>query len=387
MSPVPRLKEYRGPALLSYGFRPFFLFGAIYAGLAILAWLPMFNGELALSTAFGPIDWHVHEMLYGYLPAVVTGFLLTAIPNWTGRLPIQGTPLLMLVAVWLAGRVAVTFSAEIGWLAAAIIDVSFLVLVVAATAREIVAGKNWRNLRVVAMVTLLLVGNIAFHLEAHFNGSAEYGARIGIAAMVLLLVVIGGRIIPSFTRNWLARENPGRLPVPFARFDVAVILLSAATLALWIAQPVGKNNRRGTRRRRRPAYRALGPLGRGSHLARPLGADSARRLRLRSARVSACRRGGHRRGPGGHRHTCLDGRRSGHHDAGGDDARQPRPYWQRTERFSDDAGDLCGSRHRRARAHLRVVGTGLERPLLQVAALRLGRGVFRFCRVVRTDTR
>jgi uncharacterized protein involved in response to NO len=240
MSPVPRLRDYRGPTLLSYGFRPFFLLGAVYAGLTILAWLPLFNGELTLSTAFGPIDWHVHEMLYGYLPAVVTGFLLTAIPNWTGRLPIQGMPLLTLVAVWLAGRVAVTFSAEIGWLLAAILDVSFLILVIAATAREIVAGKNWRNLRVIAMVTLLLAGNIAFHLEAHFNGSAEYGARIGIAAIVLLLAVIGGRIIPSFTRNWLARENPGRLPAPFARFDVAVIGLSAATLALWIAQPAGK---------------------------------------------------------------------------------------------------------------------------------------------------
>jgi uncharacterized protein involved in response to NO len=240
MNAVARLRAHRGPVLLSYGFRPFFLFGAIYAVLAILAWLPMFNGELALSTAFGPIDWHVHELLYGYLPAVVTGFLLTAIPNWTGRLPLQGMPLLVLVAVWLAGRVAVTFSAEIGWLSAAIIDVSFLILVVAATAREIVAGNNWRNLRVVAMVTLLLAGNIAFHLEAHFNGSAEYGARIGIAATVLLIVVIGGRIIPSFTHNWLTRENPGRLPVPFARFDVAVIGLSAATLALWTAQPVGR---------------------------------------------------------------------------------------------------------------------------------------------------
>jgi uncharacterized protein involved in response to NO len=240
MSPIPRLKAYGGPALLSYGFRPFFFFGAIYAGLAILAWLPMFNGELALSTAFGPIDWHVHEMLYGYLPAVVTGFLLTAIPNWTGRLPIQGTPLLVLVAVWLAGRVTVTFSAEIGWLLAAIIDIGFLVLVVAATAREIIVGKNWRNLRVVAMVTLLLAGNVAFHLEAHFNGSAEYGARIGIAATVLLLAVIGGRIIPSFTRNWLARENQGRLPAPFGKFDGAIILFSAAVLALWVVQPTGR---------------------------------------------------------------------------------------------------------------------------------------------------
>ena len=239
MSPVPRLRDYRGPALLSYGFRPFFLLGAVQAGLAMAAWLPIFNGELAVSTAFGPIDWHVHEMLYGFLPAVVTGFLLTAIPNWTGRLPIQGMPLLVLVAVWLAGRVAVTYSANIGWLPAAIVDVAFLALVIAATAREIVAGSNWRNLRVVVMVTLLLAGNIAFHLEAHYSGSAEYGARIGIAAIVLLIAVIGGRIVPSFTRNWLARENPGRLPVPFGKFDAAIILFSAAVLALWIVQPAG----------------------------------------------------------------------------------------------------------------------------------------------------
>src|SRR5664280_3857396 len=138
MSGIPRLRDYRGPVLLSYGFRPFFLFGAVYAGLAVLAWLPMFSGELELATALSPVDWHVHEMLYGYLPAVVTGFLLTAIPNWTGRLPIKGMPLLVLVAVWLAGRMAVTFYAEIGWLSAAIIDVSFLSVVIAASAREFV---------------------------------------------------------------------------------------------------------------------------------------------------------------------------------------------------------------------------------------------------------
>ncbi len=240
MNAIPRLRTYRGPALLSYGFRPFFLFGAIYAGLIMLAWLPMFHGELELRTAFTPIDWHVHETLYGFLPAVVTGFLLTAVPNWTGRLPIQGMPLLVLVAVWVAGRVAITFSAEIGWWQAAIVDISFLALVVAAITREIVAGSNWRNLKIVAMVSLLLVGNVAFHLEAQLAGSAEYGTRIGIAAMVLLIAVIGGRIIPSFTRNWLVRENPGRLPVPFARFDVIVIGISAATLALWTVQPFGR---------------------------------------------------------------------------------------------------------------------------------------------------
>jgi uncharacterized protein involved in response to NO len=236
MNAVPRLRAYRGPALLSYGFRPFFLLGSVYAGLIVLAWLPLFYGEFELPATFGPIDWHVHEALYGFLPAVVTGFLLTAIPNWTGRLPIRGRPLLALVVVWLAGRVAVTFSAVIGWLPAAIIDVSFLALVMAAAAREIVAGSNWRNLKIVGMVALLCVGNIAFHIEAHLNSTAEYGVRIGIAAMVLLIAVIGGRIIPSFTRNWLVRENPGRLPAPFERFDVIVIAISAVTLALWIAQ-------------------------------------------------------------------------------------------------------------------------------------------------------
>jgi uncharacterized protein involved in response to NO len=240
MNAIARLRDYRGPVLLSYGFRPFFLFGALYAALAVLTWLPMFYGRLALSTAFAPVDWHAHEMLYGFLPAVITGFLLTAIPNWTGRLPIQGGPLLALVALWLAGRIAVTFSAEIGWLMAALIDVSFLALVIAATAREIVAGSNWRNLKVVGMVALLLAGNIAFHLEAHFRGSAEYGSRVGIAATVLLIAIIGGRIVPSFTRNWLVRENPGRLPVPFARFDVVTILFSIAVLALWCVLPVGR---------------------------------------------------------------------------------------------------------------------------------------------------
>jgi uncharacterized protein involved in response to NO len=92
-------------------------------------------------TGVAPQDWHVHEMLYGYLPAVIMGFLFTAIPNWTGQLPIQGKPLLALVLAWVAGRVAVTISADVGWLPAAAIDVGFLALIVAAAAREILAGK------------------------------------------------------------------------------------------------------------------------------------------------------------------------------------------------------------------------------------------------------
>jgi uncharacterized protein involved in response to NO len=230
---VSRPRVYQGWPLLAGSFRPFFLLGAIYSGLAILVWLPAFYGELTLTSALAPRDWHVHEMLYGYLPAVITGFLFTAIPNWTGRLPIQGTPLLVLVTVWIAGRLCVTFSASTGWLAAMLIDASFLALVAAAAAREIMAGRNWKNLNVVALVLLLLAGNLAFHLDAHFSGVADTGIRIGIAVVVLLITLIGGRIIPSFTRNWLVRENPGRLPVPFGRYDMVVVAVSALTLAAW----------------------------------------------------------------------------------------------------------------------------------------------------------
>ncbi|WP_376738674.1 NnrS family protein [Rhodopseudomonas sp. B29] len=237
--PVPRYHTRTGPAFLSAGFRPFFFCGAVFAALAVLLWLPVYFGELTLQTALAPRDWHVHEMLYGYLPAVITGFLLTAIPNWTGRLPLQGTPLLTLVLVWFAGRLAVTFSADIAWLAALLIDASFLLLVALAAAREIAAGRNWRNLNVVALITLLLAGNVAFHLEAHFNGAADYGIRAGVGVVILLIALIGGRITPSFTRNWLVRQNPGRLPQPFGKLDMVIVAFSALTLVVWIARPEG----------------------------------------------------------------------------------------------------------------------------------------------------
>jgi uncharacterized protein involved in response to NO len=237
MAPIPRLRAYTGPAILSYGFRPFFLLGSLYAGLAVLAWLPMFYGELQVSTLLAPRDWHIHEMLYGYLPAVITGFLLTAVPNWTGRLPLQGRPLLALVIAWLFGRIAVTTSAWIGWRSAALIDGSFLVLVALATGREIVAGRNWRNLKVLAVLLVLVMGNALFHWEAHTFGAAEYGTRIGIVSTVLLVILIGGRIVPSFTRNWLVRENPGRLPAPFGPFDIIALVGAGASLLLWVLWP------------------------------------------------------------------------------------------------------------------------------------------------------
>jgi len=234
---LQRRRDYAGPALFAYGFRPFFLAAGLWAAFGILLWLPQYLGLMTLPTAFGPLDWHIHEMLYGYVAASVAGFLLTAIPNWTGRLPVSGWPLAGLVALWLAGRIAILCSAKIGGLAAAVIDVSFLVTLAAVAAREILAGKNWRNLRVLIVLGVLIAGNVVFHAEVLLKGSADYGIRIAIGAAILLISLIGGRIVPSFTNNWLTRNNPGRLPVPFSRYDVATMGLSALALVLWIAAP------------------------------------------------------------------------------------------------------------------------------------------------------
>jgi uncharacterized protein involved in response to NO len=234
---LARRRLYAGPALFSYGVRAFFLGGAVWAALAILLWLPQYDSALSLPTAFGPIGWHVHEMLYGYVAAVMAGFLLTAVPNWTGQLPINGTPLAALATLWLAGRVAVFFSAEVGAIAAAVIDVTFLVVLAATMLREIIAGKNWRNARVIGVLGVFIAGNIVFHAEAILRGSADYGVRIGIAAVISLIMLVGGRIVPSFTHNWIKRENPGRLPQPFSRFDAASLAVAGLALVAWVAAP------------------------------------------------------------------------------------------------------------------------------------------------------
>jgi uncharacterized protein involved in response to NO len=235
---MQRRRGYAGPAIFSYGFRPFFFAAGVWASAGMLLWLPQYFGRLMLPTSFGAPDWHIHEMLYGYVAAAVAGFLLTAIPNWTGRMPVNGIPLVWLVFLWLCGRAAILLSAKIGGALAATVDASFLIALAGVAGREIIAAKNWRNLRIVVVLTVLIIGNIIFHLEVLFTGTANYGIRIGIAAVIGLIVIVGGRIVPSFTNNWLVRNNPGRLAVPFSRFDMVVVSASALALFGWITAPL-----------------------------------------------------------------------------------------------------------------------------------------------------
>jgi uncharacterized protein involved in response to NO len=204
-------------------------------------WVPMLSGQVSLPTAFDPVSWHAHEFLFGYLGAVIAGFLLTAVPNWTGRLPIVGWRLGLLALLWLAGRVAVAVSGLLPTGVAATVDLAFPVVLAAAIGREIVAGKNWRNLIVLAMLAVFALGNGLFHWEATRGAYAAqgYGLRLGLAAGVMMIAVIGGRIVPSFTRNWLVRRGPGRLPAaPMQRFDKLALLVLLAALLMWVALPL-----------------------------------------------------------------------------------------------------------------------------------------------------
>ncbi|MCY0095012.1 NnrS family protein [Hoeflea ulvae] len=234
-----RMRDWRGPAILSFGFRPFFLFGAAWAGLAMMLWVMMLSGHDPLRSAFDPVAWHAHELLFGYLGAVIAGFLLTAVPNWTGSLPVTGWPLAGLVALWLAGRVAVAVSTLMPPYLAMAVDLAFPIALAGFLAREIITGKNWKNLPVLALLGFWTLANAAFHQQALADGlpASGTGLRLGLAAAILLITLIGGRIVPSFTRNWLAARHATRLPAPFGRTDTVIVLVTALALAAWVIAP------------------------------------------------------------------------------------------------------------------------------------------------------
>ncbi|MCG5234838.1 NnrS family protein [Xanthobacter oligotrophicus] len=237
MRTAQTLRAFTGLALLSRGFRPFFLGAGVFALAAIAIWPAVFTGTLALPTAFSAIDWHTHEMLFGYGSAVIAGFLLTAIPNWTGRLPVAGATLGSLALLWLLGRCAVLVSGLIGWAVAATVDVAFLAVFTAVVAREIIAARNTRNLKVAAVVLLLALANLGFHLEARLTGTAEHAARAALALIVFLILLFGGRVVPSFTGNWLAKRGEARRPAPADRWDTAALVVSGVGLSGWVAVP------------------------------------------------------------------------------------------------------------------------------------------------------
>jgi uncharacterized protein involved in response to NO len=232
-SPVPRGIATSGIPLLSYGFRPFFLLAGVIALLAMIGWIGALTLGWEIGGSQGALNWHAHEMLFGYTCAALAGFLLTAIPNWTGRLPVAGMGLLGLVILWCAGRLAMAWPDAIGPVPAAIVDAAFLPTMAAIAGREIFAGKNWKNLKILVGLVALSLANVAFHASTILSGSALEASRATVGIYVVLIAVVGGRIVPSFTRNWLARAGSYQLPKPFSRFDLVSIIALGIACGAW----------------------------------------------------------------------------------------------------------------------------------------------------------
>jgi uncharacterized protein involved in response to NO len=223
-------------ALFSFAFRPFFLLTSLWGALALGVWIAAYLGGTPLHGPLAPLAWHIHEMLFGFALAAIAGFILTAVASWTGRPPVRGGALGGLAALWVIGRALNLSPAPVGLVAA--VDVGFPAVLALLVLREIVAARSWRNLMMPAPIVVLGIADLLMYLEAAgLPVPAGLGWRLALAAVITLISVIGARIIPVFTRNWLARAGAGRLPVSYRTLDrLASVTLHAGLLG-WALFP------------------------------------------------------------------------------------------------------------------------------------------------------
>jgi len=205
-------KEQKITPLLRLGFRPFFLSGAIFSMVAIVLWLLMYRGVITLSPLGGGYWWHIHEMIFGFGGAIIAGFLLTAIQNWTGTRGAQGTTLLLLFTLWLVGRLVILFPDLLGNSITTIIDLSFLPTVAFVLAKPIIAIKQYRNLFFIPLLLLFTLANLEMHLAIYYPNSfiITFSAYAGVMLVTFLMSVMAGRVTPMFTANGTntAKVNP-----------------------------------------------------------------------------------------------------------------------------------------------------------------------------------
>jgi uncharacterized protein involved in response to NO len=200
-------------------------------------WIVAVMGVLEIGGSYGSVAWHGHEMLFGYTSAALAGFLRTSVPNWTGRFPVSGLPLLGLFLLWCAGRAALLGVDAIGLVPTVAIDAAFMPVLLAVCAREIVAGRKWNNLKILGGLLALTLANLGYLACILAGIGPDLPGRAAVAAYVTLIMIIGGRILPSFTRNWLSKRGESRLPAPYGAVDTARMVLAVAALAAWVALP------------------------------------------------------------------------------------------------------------------------------------------------------
>jgi len=226
-------RHYQGPAFWSYGFRPFFMSAGVFAAVAIPIWVLMITGTENMVFHYAPRDWHVHEMVFGFLASVITGFLLTAMPNWTERPPLRGLPLMLLWAIWLVGRLAST-APWFSPLVSALGDSVFLVIVAGIVWREILAAKAWDRLPMGALISLFASANLVFHGLFLNHAATDVAERMALVLIMVLLALIGGKITPGFTEDFFIQEGVSKQPAPFSRFDGFSVLVVGLAGLVWM---------------------------------------------------------------------------------------------------------------------------------------------------------
>ncbi len=197
-----------GWPVFAYGFRPFFLASGIYALLVVPAWLVMYRTGVAPLAEIPGQLWHAHEMLFGFIAAAVCGFLLTAVPSWTGHRGFAGLPLLALTLTWLAGRIAFAAGHLVPLAVVAALELAFLPLLAALLAPPLLRERN-RNLAMLVVLAILWSADATF-MVAVSQTDADLASRALRAAtniVLLLLTIIGGRIVPAFTSSALRRAD------------------------------------------------------------------------------------------------------------------------------------------------------------------------------------
>ncbi len=198
-----------GPALLNLGFRPFFSGAVIYALAAMLIWLALTAFNLQWPYAGpSPVVWHAHEMIYGYGMAVVAGFLLTAVKNWTGVQTLHRTPLLLLFLLWLAGRVLVFLGEAIPLAVTGFVDCLFAALLVIAVSLPIVKVKQREQFGILSKLVLLFASNLLFYAGAMnlVGGGVRVGLYSGLYLLIALIFVMGRRVMPFFIAKGVGYE-------------------------------------------------------------------------------------------------------------------------------------------------------------------------------------
>jgi len=231
--------------ILNFAFRPFFLLGSLYAVVAMIIWVAALHG---ISWWILPTDiasWHAHEMLMGFAGAAVGGFVLTAVATWTGRPPLQGSLLGILVITWLTGRLAMSLSGLLPALAVAVLDLSFPALLTILAGREIIAGRSKRNYQIVVLLGLITFTNVLYHLvllDINWMNAIPNRAPLYLLLHLILILIalMGGRVIPTFTGNWLRAKSSTKTPHTSPAIESLIVPVTAAAGiadSFWPATP------------------------------------------------------------------------------------------------------------------------------------------------------